>query len=371
MSKTHEPPRKPKNQPLRQGWTTGACATGAAAAAYRALRTGSFAGSVTITLPRGQTPTFDLKTKDLRDSCATAGIVKDAGDDPDVTHGLEIIVTLTPATPGDGVQFRAGPGVGTVTLAGLPLNVGEPAINPGPRAQIQAALLAVAQDLDGPDARLPDVTVEVTIPKGEETAQQTMNPRLGIVGGLSVLGTTGIVVPFSCSSWIHSIHRGVDVARAAGLSHVLAATGRTSEHAANTVLQFEDQALIDMGDFAGGLLKYLRGHPVDKLTIAGGFAKMTKLAQGAMDLHSSRSRVDFERLANALDHVGGGPEAVREARETVTAMRVLQLAGPLSNALATHMARQAREVALATLAGGTEVEIWIYDRDGTRIGLSS
>ena len=371
MSNTPAPPRKPQNQPLRQGWTTGACATGATAAAYRALRTGKFDDTVTITLPRGHTPTFELKTRDLRDASARAGIIKDAGDDPDVTHGLEIIADVALASEGEGVTFAAGPGVGTVTLPGLPLSVGEPAINPGPRAQIQSALMAVAQDLDGPGASQPDVTVTVSIPGGEGIAQQTMNPRLGIKGGLSVLGTTGIVVPFSCSSWIHSIQRGVDVARAGGINHILAATGRTSEQAANGVLRFEEHALIDMGDFAGGLLKYLRNNPVEKLTVAGGFAKITKLAQGAMDLHSSRSRVDFDRLSQALAHVGGETDTVTEAQSAVTAMRVLQLAGPLEGKLATHIARQAREVALATLAGGTEVEIWVYDRAGNRIGISS
>ena len=371
MSKTDETARKPSNQPLRQGWTTGACAAGAAAAAFRALKSGAFQSDVTITLPRGHTPTFALKTQMLKPGAAKAGIIKDAGDDPDVTHGLEVIAEVAPALKGEGIVFFAGPGVGMVTLAGLPLPVGEPAINPGPRAQIQAALLAVAQDFGGPDADMPDVSVTISIPGGEEVAQQTMNPRLGIKGGLSVLGTTGIVVPFSCSSWIHSIQRGVDVARAAGFTHVLAATGRTSEQAANARLGFEEQALIDMGDFAGGLLKYLRSHPIDKLTIAGGFAKITKLAQGAMDLHSSRSRVDFDRLAEAFAHVGGAPEAVAEARGAVTALRVMQLAGPLANDLATHIARQAREVALATLAGGTEVEIWVYDRDGNRVGISA
>ena len=355
---------------MRKGWTTGACAAAAAAAAYRALQTGRFEDAVTIALPRGETPTFDLKTRVLGDGFARVGIVKDAGDDPDVTHGLEIIAEVRPGPPG-GVSFAAGEGVGTVTLMGLPLSPGEPAINPGPRGQITAALLAVAKDLNAAADGPPDVKVTISIPGGLEAAKKTMNARLGIIGGLSVLGTTGIVVPFSCSSWIHSIQRGVDVARAQGFRHVLAATGRTSELAANSELSLPDEALIDMGDFAGGLLKYVRNHPVDRLTIAGGFAKLAKLAQGSMDLHSARSSVDFARLADLMAHLGADENTVQATRDANTAMQVLDLAGDTAPALANLVARQAREVALATLAGGTNISIWVYDRSGKRIGDAS
>ena len=355
---------------MRKGWTTGACAAAAAAAAYWALRTGAFKDRVTIQLPRGETPSFELKTHKRGDGFARASIIKDAGDDPDVTHGLEIIVDVRPGPLDAGVNFAAGEGVGTVTLMGLPLPPGEPAINPGPRQQITDALQRVACELDGADAGVPDVKVTISIPGGLEASKKTMNSRLGIIGGLSVLGTTGIVVPFSCSSWIHSIHRGIDVARAQGFPHVLAATGRTSEYAANSALMLPDEALIDMGDFAGGLLKYVRTHPVERLTIAGGFAKMVKMAQGAMDLHSSRSQVDFDKLADALAQCGGA-ETLPAARQANTAMHVLILANEHAPALASLIARQAREVALATLAGGTDVDVWVFDRDGKRIGDAS
>src|SRR5207302_4514656 len=193
-----------------------------------------------------------------------------------------------------GIGFRAGEGVGTVTLPGLALAVGEPAINPAPRAMIADTLIDLAE---ANGALSPDLVVTISIPGGEALAERTMNARLGIVGGLSILGTTGIVVPYSCSSWIHAIHRGIDVARAAGLDHIAAATGATSERAVQALYALPEHALIDMGDFAGGTLKYLRRHPVPRLTLAGGFAKMAKLAQGHLDLHSSRSRVDTAALA--------------------------------------------------------------------------
>lgn len=362
-------PRKPQDRPLRKGWTTGACAAAAAAAAWRALNSRAFEPTVTITLPRGDTPTFSLATQLLGQDFACAGIIKDAGDDPDVTHGLEIIADLQKSRPGQGVTFGAGDGVGTVTLKGLPLPPGEPAINPGPRAQIIQALKDVSHELGLGDA-LPNVHVTISIPGGREVALKTMNGRLGILGGLSVLGTTGVVVPYSCSSWIHSIQRGIDVARAQNLNHVLASTGRTSEAAANADLALPDEALIDMGDFAGGLLKYVRTRPVDYLTIAGGFAKLSKLAHGAMDLHSSRSSVDFHYLADLLARIGGPRDAVAEARTAQTAQRVLELAGDSAPELAHIVARQAREVALATLAGGTDVQVWVYDRAGQKIGQS-
>src|SRR5216683_6872474 len=280
--------------PLRRGWTTGACAAAAARAAFAALLTGRFPDPVTIRLPRGEVPSFPLALAELGDGIARAGIVKDAGDDPDVTQGALIIAELAWGEPGSGIRFRAGAGVGTVTRPGLQLGVGEPAINPAPRAMIRDALVDVAEANGAAfsGGMGPDVTVTIAIPGGERLAERTMNARLGIIGGLSVLGTTGIVVPYSCASWIHAIHRGIDVARAAGLDHIAAATGATSERAVQRLYRFPEHALIDMGDFVGGTLKYLRSHPVGRLTIAGGFAKLVKLAAGHLDLHSSRSRVD-------------------------------------------------------------------------------
>src|SRR6266480_4924745 len=297
---------------LRRGWTTGACAAAAAHAAFAALLTGRFPDPVTIRLPRGEAPSFPLALAELGDGVARAGIVKDAGDDPDVTQGALIIAELAWADPGSGIRFRAGAGVGTVTRAGLPLAVGEPAINPAPRAMIQGALIDIAEAngaaFSGPMG--PDVTVTIAIPGGERLAERTMNARLGIMGGLSVLGTTGIVVPYSCSSWIHAIHRGIDVARAAGFAHIAAATGSTSERAVQRLYGLADTALIDMGDFVGGTLKYLRRHPVPRLTLAGGFAKMAKLAQGHLDLHSSRSRLNAAALADMLAGLGADPATV-------------------------------------------------------------
>jgi cobalt-precorrin-5B (C1)-methyltransferase len=303
--------RKAPGRELRRGWTTGACATAATKAAYAALTTGIFPDPVGIALPRGETPAFPLTLAETGEGWARAGIVKDAGDDPDVTHLCMVIATVRAGRLGSGVVFRAGPGVGTVTKPGLPVPPGEPAINPAPREMLRS----VIAELGG-----GDVEIELSIPGGEELATKTWNPRLGIVGGLSILGTTGIVHPYSCSAWIASIQRGVDVARAAGLAHIAGSTGSTSERAAQELHHLPLEAMIDMGDFVGGLLKYLRQHPVDRVTIAGGFGKMVKLAQGALDLHSGRSQVDFNWLAERV------PPSVAPAVERAnTAQEVLDL----------------------------------------------
>jgi len=353
--------RKPEGE-LRRGWTTGACATAAAKAAFEALLTGEFPDPVTIVLPHGEQPSFALAARELGDGFATAGIVKDAGDDPDVTHGALVLASLRHGAAGSGVTFRAGEGVGTVTKAGLPIPPGEPAINPAPRAMMRAVIESVATAHGG----TADIEITIAIPGGEELAAKTWNPRLGILGGLSILGTTGIVVPYSCSAWIQSIRSGIDVARANGISHVAGATGKTSEAAVRTRYGLPLEALIDMGDFAGGMLKYLRDHPVPRVTLAGGFAKMVKLAQGHMDLHSSRSQVDFGRLAAWLMELGAAKDIVEAARNANTAVQVLELAGDLP--LGPLVARRAREVALAMLAGGIALDVMVVDRAGRIVG---
>jgi cobalt-precorrin-5B (C1)-methyltransferase len=353
--------------PLRRGWTTGACAAAAARAAFAALLTGRFPDPVAIRLPGGQTPSFPLALAEHSGGTARAGIVKDAGDDPDVTHGALVVAELAWAEPGSGVGFRAGEGVGTVTRPGLPLSVGEPAINPAPRAMLCEQLADIAEANGAPP---PDLTVTIAIPGGQRLAERTMNRRLGIVGGLSVLGTTGVVVPYSCASWIHAIHRGIDVARAAGLDHIAAATGATSEKAVQRLYGLPEHALIDMGDFAGGTLKYLRRQPVPRLTLAGGFAKLAKLAAGHLDLHSSRSRIDAAMLAALLADAGGAADAVAAARHCGSAAEILALAGAHGPTLAEGVARRAREVALATLSGGVTVEVAVVDRDGAFLALA-
>ncbi len=301
-----------------------------------------------IVLPKGETPVFSLALAEAGQGWAQVGITKDAGDDPDVTHGALIVVKVSPSE--GGVVFVAGDGVGTVTKAGLPIGVAEPAINPVPRQMMRSVVDEVAAQF----GQTSDVKIEISVPGGQELALKTWNPRLGIEGGISILGTTGVVRPFSCAAWIASIHRGVDVARADGLTHVAGCTGATSEKVVQALYDLPDHAMLDMGDFAGGMLKYLEKHPVLRVTIGGGIGKMTKLAQGAMDLHSGRSQVDFAALAK----LAGVPEVA----DANTALEAYKIAGaPLAEAVAQEALRVVED-----RFGGGEMrfDVVVIDRAG-------
>ncbi len=353
---------EPLKHTLRRGWTTGACAAAAAKAAASALLGAAFPDPVIITLPQGQTPAFALAMQERGETFARAGIIKDAGDDPDVTHGVLVVAKVWRALPGEGIVFHAGPGVGTVTRPGLPLAPGEPAINPAPRAMISTALAEIA-------GAAADFHVEIAIPGGEALALRTLNPRLGIIGGLSVLGTTGIVVPYSCAAWIDSIHRGIDVARASGLTHVAGATGSTSETAIMHMHGLPDAALIEMGDFVGGMLKYLRRHPLPRLSIAGGFGKITKLGQGLLDLHSKRGEVDPIWLSARAAEAGASAATVEAIKAANSALHARQLDD--SGRLSMIVAERAWNTA-ANLLGPLPcaLEIVIFDRAGALLATT-
>jgi cobalt-precorrin-5B (C1)-methyltransferase len=352
---------------LRRGWTTGACATAATKAAYIGLVSGAIPDPVTIQLPKGEQPAFVLAREAIEANSVTCGIIKDAGDDPDVTHGALILATVSWASRGTGIHFRAGVGVGTVTKAGLPIAVGEAAINPVPRQMMTDVIEQLAGEYDS----VSDVVLTISVEDGAALAEKTWNPRLGIIGGLSILGTTGIVHPFSCSAWIHSIHRGVDVAIAEGLKHLVGATGSTSEASAQNHFQLTNQSMIDMGDFAGGLLKYVRNHPVDHLTIAGGFAKMVKLARGNMDLHSARSQVDFEWLAEQVHQLGGDDALIADVRASNTALETLTLCQAANIDIASAIATRATDVGRQTLRQApVGFSVLVIERSGRILAVS-
>ncbi len=316
-----ETPEEPRS--LRYGYTTGACATAVTLAAARLLLTGIATEVVEITLPRGRRVTFRLEYCRRQDETAAAATRKDAGDDPDVTHGALVTARVALETT-PGIRFIAGEGVGAVTRPGLPIPPGEPAINPTPRRMIAEHLqdLALEQGYDGGFA------VTIGVENGAELAERTLNPRLGIVGGLSILGTTGIVRPFSCSAYIASIHQAIAVARANGLHHLAACTGASSEQAMRRRYQLPEMALIEMGDFAGAVLKYLKKAPVEKLSLAGGFGKFSKLAAGHLDLHSRHSSIDLAWLAEQAGTLGAEARLQSAIRAANTSLNALDLAMP-------------------------------------------
>ena len=350
---------------LRFGWTTGTCATAAVNAAFTALVTGAFPSRVSVITPSGKAADLAVEVTQTGHGWAKAGIIKDAGDDPDVTHGALICATIRHGAAGSGVRFLRGDGVGIITKPGLPIGVGEPAINPVPRQMMTEMITTLAAAF----TVAADVEIEVSVPDGANIALKTWNPRLGITGGISILGTTGVVRPFSCSAWIASIHRGIDVARANSLAHVIGSTGATSEATALKRYALPEYCLMDMGDFVGGMLKYMRRNPVPNLTIAGGLAKLVKMGQGAIDLHSARSQVDFAQLADLAAPLG------YDAKTVTGASSVMEVVHSGDDAMHRALASAIAATALATArdvlrTAPTNVEIMVVGRDGAVLGFA-
>ncbi|SET61586.1 cobalt-precorrin-5B (C(1))-methyltransferase [Pseudomonas graminis] len=349
--------------PLRSGLTTGSCATATSLAAARLLLAGETNDAIDITLPKGKSVQMRLEFCRLIADGAEAGTLKDAGDDPDVTHGA-LVSAQVRLIPEPGVRFVAGEGVGTVTRPGLVLGVGEPAINPVPRRMMAEHLTQLAQDVayDG------GFEVTVCVENGSELALKTMNPRLGILGGLSILGTSGIVRPFSCAAYIASIHQGIDVARTNGYQHIAACTGNASEDTMRRVYQIPDIALIEMGDFVGAVLKHMRKTPIERLSVCGGFGKISKLAAGHMDLHSRHSSIDLVQLARWAADVGANAELQQNIRQANTSQQALAMASAVGIALGDAVCQHALNFARSVVPAQVEVEVFAIDRQGGIVG---
>ena len=364
-TKTQEP------KPLRSGLTTGCCATACSIAAAHALLGEKQSSIISVTLPKGKIVELTIKAYQSSDFAMRASTIKDAGDDPDVTHGAEVFVELK-LIPQSNIILIAGPGVGTVTREGLALAVGEPAINPIPRKMITEHLQALAQQYHYTGG----FEVSVGVVNGEQIALKTMNPRLGIIGGLSILGTTGIVRPFSCAAYIASIHQGIDVATTNGYRHIAASTGSSSEAVIRDHYQLPEIALIEMGDFVGAVFKHLRNNKeriaLDKLSICAGFGKMTKLAQGHLDLHSKSSSIDLEFLAEQAKHVGATAELVDKIKNANTSIEVLKLCQEQGLELGLKFGNRICQQALATarniVPASIELEVWAINRQNVIIG---
>ena len=356
-----------KKTRLRSGFTTGACATATSLAAADLLLNGRRTETATILLPKGRQVGFRLEEcRLLNDCCARASTIKDAGDDPDDTHGATIFAQVE-LSDDPGVRFHAGQGVGTVTRAGLSLAVGEAAINPVPRKMMAGHL----ETLAGESGYGGGFEVTIGVVDGERIALKTMNGRLGIIGGLSILGTTGIVRPYSCSAFIASIHQSIDVAHANGIDHIAAATGSTSEDYIQSALDLDDMAVVEMGDFAGAVLKRLRRVPMKKLSICGGFGKISKLAAGNQSLHSKDSSIDFGFLGEQAVKAGGD----RVLRDRIlcanTSLEALTWCQDENLPLADEICALARETALKVSRYHCEIDVYTLGRDGALVGSST
>jgi cobalt-precorrin-5B (C1)-methyltransferase len=353
------PPRNPKGN--REGYTTGACAAAGAQAACRVLERDERPEVVAVRSPLGFDLMIPINRLAYAAGIATAGVIKDGGDDPDVTHGAEVIVTVRRVQE-PGIHIRGGPGVGTVTQPGLELPPGSPAINPVPRRMISEGVALVL----GTERPEPGVEITVSIPGGETLARKTLNARIGILGGLSILGTTGIVRPMSTASWRASVLQAIDVAAANSIRHIVLSTGGRSERFARRIFpELPEMAFVQMGIFTGDSLRRAVDRGVPRVSICGLIGKLAKLAAGQMQTHVAGGGVDTRFLAELARQAGAsadlaaaieGANTARHVEELIAAARFLafdhQIAARVARACQAHAGgRLALEVILLDFEG--------------------
>jgi cobalt-precorrin-5B (C1)-methyltransferase len=304
--------------PLRHGYTTGACATACTKGALLALIRQELIETATIWIPAGQWVTFQLQDVSYHPHAASATTIKDGGDDPDATHGAKIVATVS-WSESPGVDIDGGIGVGRVTKPGLPIPVGQAAINPVPRSMIRETAEAILAEY----GISRGIRVVISVPDGEEIAKKTLNERLGIIGGISILGTRGIVVPFSTSSYKASIAYALNVAKEQHLRTVVLTTGgRSEKYAMKLFPDLPVESFIEMGDFVGFAAKHAKRVGMNEIRFVGMMGKFSKVAQGIMMVHARSAPVDFAFIESIAAEVGIPEELRIQIRTANTATQV-------------------------------------------------
>ncbi|TYR80617.1 cobalt-precorrin-5B (C(1))-methyltransferase [Priestia megaterium] len=358
-----EVPKETKK--LREGYTTGACATAATKAALMTLITGESQTESTIFLPVGRFATFHIEHCEYSSTKATASVIKDAGDDPDATHGALIISDVSWADS-PGVFIDGGIGVGRVTKPGLPVPVGEAAINPVPRKMLQETAEQLLQE----HHIHKGIKIVISVPQGEEMAKKTLNARLGILGGISILGTRGIVVPFSTAAYKASIVQAISVARASDCEHVVITTGgRSEKYAMKQFPELPEEAFVEMGDFVGFTLKQCKKQGVKKVSMVGMMGKFSKVAQGVMMVHSKSAPIDFNFLAKVAHEAGASSQLVDEITGANTASQVGDLMAQSGyHQFFEKLCEYCCLSALKEVGGGIGVDTSLYTLKGDFLG---
>jgi len=361
---------------MRTGYTTGSSAAASAKAATRSLLTGEPVQQSTIQLPVGRSVTFDIHRCQPSDdgSKVTCSVIKDGGDDPDATHGAEICATVSlDPDAGSGVRITGGPGVGTVTRPGTGIEVGEPAVTRVPRRMIIESVTEAATAHGLPDGT--GIIVEISVPGGEEIAEKTTNSRLGILGGISILGSTGVVQPFSTAAWRASANLAIDVAATNNLSHLVLSTGTQSEAFTKRILDLPDMAYIEAGIFSGASMKRCVLRNVKRATHAGMVGKFSKMAMGYFVTHVAGNRVDTDFLASIAAKCGATEEVQEEIRGAASARHFQEVA--LANGLDSvftlicEMVCEESRKLLGDDADNVIVDSLCFDFDGTLLGQAS
>ena len=350
---------------LKTGYTTGTCATAATKAALIALINRNPVDEVIVALPKGNTAKLKIVRCSFDSDRTECVVIKDAGDDPDVTHGAEIVSTVLWTGNVGRIEIDGGKGIGKVTKPGIGLEIGKPAINPIPMKMLINTIKEVADE----QLKIRGVKVIISVPKGEELAKLTDNPRLGIIGGISILGTSGIVLPYSTGSFTASIRQGLDVAKAMGQDTVVLTTGGRSEDFAKELLKLPEHCYVQMGDFAAYSVRQALIKGMNKVVIAGFVGKLSKMAMGVKQTHVKGSHVDMEFMASVAKECGAVDELVKEIMKANTARHVLEIVMRNKlNGFFDLLCRKVHSMMVNHTKGQVQIECIMLDFDGKVIG---
>lgn len=356
---------KKRRGALRTGYTTGTTASAATKGALYALITGKQVEEVAVSLPKNKTATLKIAWTKSENGRVTCAAIKDGGDDPDATHGAEICSTVSFSKNAGQISIDGGKGVGRVTKPGLGLEMGRAAINPTPMKMLEQAVREVAKE----QLKKQGVDVVISVPKGEEIAKKTDNPRLGILGGISILGTTGIVLPYSTASFAASIRQSLDVAIAMGAETAVLTTGGRSEDFAKGLFRLPDHCFVQMGDFSGYSIKQCANKKLRKAIIAGFIGKLTKMAMGVKQTHVAGSHVDMEFMARLAAECKALPAVVNEIKSANTARHVSEII--TKNNIAGYfdlVCKKVHEQMSEHAKNQLEIEVIMFEFDGKVIG---
>jgi cobalt-precorrin-5B (C1)-methyltransferase len=306
---------------LRTGFTTGTCATAGAKAGILAILNQEKISSVDVTLPKKSKIQIKIANCQFDKQSAKCSVIKDGGDDPDVTHGAEIITEISLTDKPNQIEIDGGEGVGRVTKPGLGLEIGFAAINPTPKKMITENIQEIGKEI----LEKNGVRVIVSVPKGKDLATKTDNPRLGIIGGISILGTSGIVIPYSTASFAAAIRQSLDVTIAMGNDTVVLTTGGRSEDFSRNIIKLPDHCFVQMGDFSGYTVQQCAKRPIKKAHVAGFIGKLTKMAMGVKQTHVKGSKVDMQFLSELAQRCNAKNETIGEIKKANTARHVYEI----------------------------------------------
>lgn len=346
---------------LRTGFTTGTCATASSMAAVLAIINQKKIDSVDVILPNGNNITIKIHNCEFSEKKANCSVIKDGGDDPDVTHGAEIIVDVSLTPDVKKIEIDGGEGVGIVTKPGLGLEINKPAINPTPKKMIIQNLNHIAQNI----LLKNGIRVVISVPKGKELALKTDNPRLGIVGGISILGTSGIVIPYSTASFAASVRQNLDVSLAMGNEIVVLTTGGRSEEFAKKIIDLPEHSFVQMGDFSGYTIQQCAKKDIKKAYVAGFIGKLAKMAAGVKQTHVKGSKVDTNFLASLAEKCSADEQIVEEIRNANTARHVQDIV--LQNKVEGFFDEVCLQVYIQMRKHSEEkvpIEVMLFDFDG-------